>query len=129
LSNLKWYNIFVIGTYILHYYTSVQGDNPVDKFLDSLSEKQQAKILRVFQYIQKYGLTSILPHTKKISGTPLWEIRILGQDNIRTIYAIFSQNTVVIFHGFIKKKQKTPLREINIALSRYQEWKLRHIDK
>jgi phage-related protein len=101
------------------YYTTTSGQNPIDKFLNSLSGKQQAKILRVFQSIKEYGLQSILPHVKKLSGTPLWEIRILGQDNLRVIYVVPLQDTVLILHGFIKKTQKTPKKEIETALNRY----------
>lgn len=62
---------------------------------------------------------------EKIEGTSLWEIRILGKDNIRTIYAIPGEKIVLILHGFIKKKQKTPLKHIEIALKRYKDWKER----
>lgn len=109
--------------YIIYYYISPSGDNPVSQFLDSLNKKQQSKVLRIFQYIKVYGLSAILPHTKKLSGTPLWEIRILGEDNIRIFYVILIQNTVLILHGFIKKSQKTPPKEIQIALSRLKQWK------
>jgi phage-related protein len=101
------------------YYTTPSGQNPIDKFLNPLSGKQQAKILRVFQSIKDYGLQSILPHVKKLAGTPLWEIRILGQDNLRVIYVVPLQDTVLILHGFIKKTQKTPKKEIETALNRY----------
>lgn len=105
------------------YYTTLNGKSPIDEFLDSLSQKQQAKILRIFNYIKEYGLLSILPHVKKLSGTPLWEIRILGQDNIRVIYIVPHFDIVLILHGFFKKTQKTPKKEIDISLRRYNEYK------
>lgn len=105
------------------YYTTPNGESPVDEFLNSLSPKQQAKILRIFQYIRQYGLQSILPHVKKLSGTPLWEIRILGQDNIRVIYIIPHFDTVLALHGFFKKTQKTPRKEVDISLRRFNEYK------
>ena len=71
--------------FTVYYYVSATGDNPIKSFLDSLSERQQAKILRIFQFIETYGLQAIISHVRKLSGTPLWEIRILGKDNIRTI--------------------------------------------
>lgn len=107
------------------YYITAQGENPVSDLLDSLSQKQQAKILRIMQYITKYGMSSILPHTKKLTGTPLWEIRILGKDNLRVLYVIPSKNIVLVLHGFVKKKQKTPLKEIDIALNRLAVWQSR----
>jgi len=104
------------------YYTSASGDNPVSDFLDRLTSPQQAKLLRIISYAEIYGLQSILPHVKKLSGTPLWEIRILGKDNIRAFYAVVRNNSIIIIHGFIKKTQKTPPREVNLALSRLKEW-------
>lgn len=105
----------------IEYYLNSKGENPVKKFIDSLSKKQKAKIFRIFLALQEYGLLSIMPHTKKLIGTPLWEIRILGQDNIRIIYVTIEQNSILVLHGFVKKKQKTPPREIQIALTRYNE--------
>lgn len=70
-------------------------------------------------------MESVLPHTKKLSGTPFWEIRVLGRDNIRVIYIVQTEKTVIVLHGFIKKKQKTPTKEILIADKRYQEWLIR----
>lgn len=107
---------------IIIYYTSPTGDNPVSNFLDQLTPTQQAKLLRIIGYAEIYGLQSILPHVKKLSSTPLWEIRILGKDNIRALYAVVHNNSIIILHGFVKKTQKTPPRETNLALSRLKEW-------
>ncbi len=108
--------------FTVYYYIDPQGSNPVKLFLDSLTEKQQAKLIRIFQYLKDYGLQAILPHVKKIQDTPLWEIRVLGKDNIRAIYVIPGEKIVLILHGFMKKKQKTPVKHIEIALKRYQDW-------
>src|SRR3989338_2518731 len=96
------------------YYITPSGENPVNEFLDSLTEKQQVKILRIFQYIKDYGLIAVQNHVKKISGTPLWEIRILGKDNLRILYFISGKAAVLVIHGFVKKSQKIKLKEINI---------------
>ena len=104
------------------YYTSPSGKNPVKKFIDSLSDKQQTKILRILKYLKEYGLSVPLPHIKKLTGTPLWEIRILGKHNLRILYVIPQKHTLLTLHGFIKKTQKTPKKELTIALSHYQIW-------
>ncbi len=70
-------------------------------------------------------MEAVTIHTKKLTGSPLWEIRILGQDNIRVIYAILVKDTVLLLHGFIKKSQKTPTREIEKALLRLKEYQSR----
>ena len=52
-------------------------------------------------------------------GRGLWEVRSsLTQGRIaRTIFCISGGN-LVLLHGFIKKTQKTPDQEINLALTR-----------
>ncbi|MBI2642123.1 MAG: type II toxin-antitoxin system RelE/ParE family toxin [Candidatus Wildermuthbacteria bacterium] len=107
----------------IYYYTFSRKKNPIKEFLDSLEETQQVKILRLFEYIEEYGLQAVAPHLKKVVGTLLWEMRILGKDNIRIFYVVPEKNAVLVLHGFIKKEQKTPRREIDLALQRYDWWK------
>ncbi len=104
------------------YYVSPLGKNPVKDFIDNLEDKQQVKILRLFQLIQEFGLSAVGSHLKKLAGTPFLEIRILGQDNIRAVYVIVVKNTILILNCFIKKENKTPLKEISLALKRYKDW-------
>lgn len=102
------------------YYTTVSKENPTLAFIKSLNEKQQRKIIRILTIIETYGLVTTIPHIRKLIGTPLWEIRILGQDNIRILYVTEEQDVIIVLHGFIKKSQKTPLKEIHIALQRLE---------
>jgi len=108
--------------YKVIYFISEAKDNPVQLFLDHLETREQSKILRILQYIREYGLISVLPHVKKLSGLPLWEIRVLGKDSIRIFYIVPYEQTILLLHGFRKKSQKTPKKEIAIALHRYQNW-------
>ena len=108
------------------YYITPSGRNPVKEFLESITKKHKAKVFRIFQVLKEYGLSSIIPHVKKLTGTPLWEIRIMGQDNIRIIYAAIQKDSILVLHGFSKKTQKTPLREIETALKRHTDWKQRY---
>lgn len=104
------------------YYTTKKEENPVEDFLNSLNERQQRKLLRVINHVMIYGLESVISHLKKLSGAPLWEIRILGKDNIRVIYTSIQNADVLLLHGFVKKVQKTPNREMEIALKRLKDW-------
>ena len=74
--------------------------------------------------IQEYGLSVAIPHIKKLTGTSLWEIRILGNDSIRLLYVVIDKDGILVLHGFIKKSQKTPYKEIDIATSRYKQYLL-----
>lgn len=102
------------------YYVSSSGGNPVKQFLDD-NLKAKAKALRIFSNIEEYGLLSVIPHIKKLTGTPLWEIRILGADSVRILYVTREAKQVLLLHAFIKKTNKTPSKEINIALVRLKE--------
>jgi phage-related protein len=104
------------------YFISPNNQNPVSDFLDSLNHKQQSKLLRIIHNIEVYGLTAVIPHLKKLSNTPFWEIRVLGKDNLRVIYVVPQEKYVLLLHGFNKKSQKTPQKEIVIALERYNSW-------
>lgn len=108
---------------IIYYYTSQSGNNPVKEFITSLEMNQRAKVRRIFMLAENYGLETIRPYVKKLSGSPLWEIRILGKDNIRILYVGVSGNNIIALHGFFKKTQKTPVKEIETALNRLKIWK------
>lgn len=60
-----------MGKRIIQYYLTSSGENPVERFIDSLRKPTKAKIFRIFQYIELYGLTVPLPHVKKLTGAPL----------------------------------------------------------
>lgn len=107
----------------VYYYISPNGNNPVREFIVSLEMRQRAKVRRILMLAETYGLESIRPYVKKLSGSPLWEIRVLGKDNIRVLYVAISGNSIVALHGFFKKSQKTPAKEIDTALARLKFWK------
>lgn len=109
-------------------YFKASNKNPVRLFLDTLSEKQQGKLIRIFSNIEEYGLSTAIPHIKKLSGYPLWEIRVLGKDNIRVIYAVPLSHSILLLHGFTKKTKKTSPKDIEISLIRLGIWK-KMIDK
>lgn len=102
------------------YYISSSGSNPVKEFLDA-NLRVKVKALRIFSNIEEYGLTSVISHIKKLTGTPLWEIRILGEDSTRILYVTKESKQILLLHAFVKKKDKTPLKEINVALNRLRE--------
>lgn len=107
---------------MITYYVSTSGENPVKEFLESLQIRQKAKIFRILEDIEIYGLDAVASHLKKLIGTPFWEIRVLGQDNIRIIYLVSQANTLLLLHGFMKKTQQTPFRDITTAYHRYKLW-------
>lgn len=100
------------------FYKTTNNRSPVEEFIQELDAKAQNKIIDLLSLLREAGIALSLPHTKKVIGTPLWELRILGSDNIRFFYITQAGKTFVILHGFQKKKQKTDKQEIKVALDR-----------
>ena len=70
----------------------------------------------------EFGLERVRePHVRHLHG-PLWEMRLKGRDGIsRAIYATATRQRAVVVRVFVKKTEKTPRREINLALERARE--------
>ena len=94
-----------------------------ERFIESLSYKEKQKV--------KYGLLLLntldkIPtkFVKYIRGG-IYELRTEYNGNIFRVFFIFDEgNIVVLFNGFQKKTQKTPEKEIELAIrikERYYE--------
>lgn len=92
------------------------NSDPITKFITKCDSKLQAKIIRELDLLEKYGLKVGMPHVKKISKN-LYELRVLGKINIRLIFTC-NKEKFYILHVFKKKSNKTPLKELNLAVSR-----------
>ena len=81
-----------------------------------------ARFLRFGDVIQSAGLMALRePHVKHLTGK-LWEMRLTGRDGIaRSLYVAASGRRVIVLRTFVKKTQKTPPREIEIAQARMKE--------
>jgi phage-related protein len=87
--------------------------------LEALPADMRARFRRIVELIQGYGLERMRePHVKHLEG-PLWEMRMKGKDGIsRAIYVTARSRRVVVVRVFVKNTQKTPRREIDLALER-----------
>lgn len=88
----------------------------------ALPADMQARFLRIAERIADLGLERVgEPHVKHIQGK-LWEMRMTGRDGIaRALYVTATGRRVVVVRAFVKKTQKTPRAEIEIALKRAEE--------
>lgn len=84
-------------------------------------DKILAKMLHIFEMIQENGPNLGKPYTDAF-GDGLFEIRAKGQEGIgRSFFCYASGTKIVILHSFVKKTQKMPQKEIDIALKRKKE--------
>lgn len=88
----------------------------------SLPDDMHARFLRIAERIALAGLERLKePHVKHLKGK-LWEMRLTGRDGIaRALYVTAIGKRVVVVRAFVKKTQKTPRAEIDLALQRAEE--------
>jgi phage-related protein len=88
----------------------------------ALPEDMQARFLRLSDRIVQAGLEAMgEPHVKHLEGK-LWELRLTGRDGIaRALYVTAMGRRVIVVRAFVKKKQKTPRTEIELALRRAKD--------
>jgi phage-related protein len=96
----------------------------VDAELAELPADMRARLVRISELIESVGLPNVKePHVRHVRGQ-LWEIRLKGQAGIaRALSVPAKQQRVVILRAFIKKTEKTPTGEIDLALQRAKELK------
>ena len=107
--------------YEVIYYEDEQ-ESPVKDFISEQSPKEQAKILRSIDLLEEFGLYLGMPHIRKIVNYELWELRVQLGNNIFRILFKDLNNEFVILHGFQKKTDKIPKKEINVALRRLKRF-------
>jgi phage-related protein len=97
-------------------------DGRVREELDALPADMKARFRRIVELIQSYGFDQLRePHVRHLEGS-LWEMRMKGKDGIsRAIYVTAKGRRVVVVRVFVKKAQRTPRREIDLALERAKE--------
>ena len=71
--------------------------------------------------IEENGLSSLPRDWVKSLGDRLWELRITGKDGIARAIYVTAVGQRVIVRIFIKKTQKTPQRELELARQRAKE--------
>src|ERR1035437_4458318 len=94
----------------------------VDAELEQLPADMLARFRYISQLVEEFGLERVRePHVKHLRGS-LWEMRMKGKDGIsRALYVTAVGRRVVVVRVFVKKAQKTPSREIELALKRAKE--------
>ncbi len=107
----------------IKFYRLGTGKSPVEKFFDSLTNKQFEKSAFVLDLIEQIDIVP-LKYFKKLKGTDdIWEVRVQQGNNIFRILGFFDgKDLVVLNHAFTKKSQKIPQKEIALAEKRKQNY-------
>jgi phage-related protein len=102
------------------FYRSTHGHEPVREWLKALP-KQDKKIIGEDTKTVQLGWPLGMPLVRSL-GCKLWEIRsnISNKCIARVIFCMW-ESKIVLLHGFIKKSNKTPIRDIILSMRRKKE--------
>lgn len=100
----------------VRFYQEDSGNEPVREWLNELSKNDKRVIGRDIRIVQiDWPVEGVLV---KPLGSGLWEIRSKLENRIARILFVFLGGEIILLHAFIKKTQKTPVQEIDLARKR-----------
>jgi len=104
------------------FYETADGKKPVEIFLDSLDPRMAAKVIGLLELLEERGTELRAPYSEHLEDG-IFELRCkLGSNITRLLYFFVIGKRIVVTNGFIKKTQKTPASEIQLAKSRRADW-------
>ncbi len=106
----------------VEFYETVDGKQPVVEFLDSLEVKMTAKIVSLMEVLEERGNELRHPYSGPL-GEGIFELRCKQASNIsRVLYFFYNGRRIVFTNGFVKKTNKTPKKEVELAKARREDW-------
>jgi phage-related protein len=110
----------------VEFYETEDGRTPTQEFLDSLEPKMNAKMVGLMEILEEKGYSLREPYTGPLEDG-IFELRAVQGSNIsRALFFFFIEGRIVITHGFIKKTQKTPRAQIELAKKYRDDFLKRH---
>lgn len=100
----------------LSFFQMTSGREPVRDWLKSLPADQRRIIGEEMKTVQ-FGWPLGMPLVRKLEAG-LWEVRVRLPDQIARILFTCHGSRMILLHGFIKKSQKTPLEDLELAKNR-----------
>ena len=99
----------------VEFYDTEDGRTPTQEFLDSLEPKMNAKMVGLMEILEEKGYSLREPYSAPLEDG-IFELRAIQGSNIsRALFFFYVEGRIVITHGFIKKTQKTPRAQIELA--------------
>jgi len=102
------------------FYESASGNRPVREWVLGLTLEDRKLVGRDIQKVE-FGWPLGMPYCRSLGSGP-WEVRIgLNDGKIGRVIFCVARERMVLPQGFIKKTQKTPVRDLRLALRRMKE--------
>jgi phage-related protein len=107
----------------VEFYQSPNGNPVVSDWFLQQESKVKARFAQIFDLLQEQGTSVGMPYVRPIVNTKLYEIRVKQDTNIyRIFYFAYTGQRFILLHGFQKKTQKSPNKEIELAAKRRKEF-------
>ena len=107
---------------IIFYKNSSNLKKPVLEYINSLDEKNRAKILKYIYHLKFNDGYLVEPYSRHIKDK-IRELRVSFSNNHhRIFYFTYFGRRIVLLNAFLKKTNKTPVKEIDKALDNYQDF-------
>lgn len=105
----------MVKLFEVEYYEKSDGTYPAEEFILSQDTKMQVKLFRLLELLELKGNNLREPYSKPLSDG-IFEVRaIQGNQITRVLYFFVIGKKIILTNGFVKKTQKTPIREIELA--------------
>ena len=106
----------------VEFYSDRDNSSPVLDWYETLDDKTKAKLIWTFQLLETNGIEVGMPYIKPLEGK-LYEVRAeVNRNAIRVIYFLYTDRRFILLHGFHKKTQKTPKKELEKAKKYLQDF-------
>lgn len=107
--------IYNKSEYRVKFYQNNKGGIPVIDYIEKISKKEKAKILKYIEFLKDKKGYLDEPYSKHIKGK-IRELRVdFSRNRHRIFYFTFINQTIILLHAFLKNTQKTPIKEITKA--------------
>jgi phage-related protein len=95
----------------------------VQEAILALPDSMLARFVRLTETMINHGANLGMPHTRAM-GNGLFELRLKGKEGIaRIFYCTVIRHEILMLHLFVKKTEKTPKHELELAKKRLKEVK------
>ena len=111
-----------VSNFIVDFYKEMDGSKPLGEFIKALDMKMKAKVVANLHLLEEYGSFAREPLSKPLEDG-IFEVRAVEGNNIVRILYFFDEGKIIIAtNGFVKKQQKTPKNEIELAKKRRKDY-------
>lgn len=118
-----------LSSCVIEFYEKSNGRIPAEEFIDSLTNQEQVYIHKSFDRLQTYGRELGRPYIAYLRDN-IFEIRVkTNNKQLRFLCFFYSQQLIIVTHGFPKKENKVSDNEIDKAIECRKDYMAKHAEK